>query len=1105
MSNTIIRASAGSGKTFRLSNEFLNVVFQSDKSVGQTLDTILASTFTRKAAGEITDRIFTKLADAALDPAKRKELEKHLHYPKSGDQEKTLQNILAELARNMYRLRVGTLDAYFNKIATAFSLELGLPPGWTMLDQTEYPRLIDEAVREVFSESRRSDAKRLLHLLQKGEEKANMMNDLVALADAMLPLVRVTTQDAWEHETPKRLEPHTHDLVSATEIDEILKRLEAITDDQLPRTRENEPRKNYMSAREKLKIAISSQDWPAFLKLTLVKNVIPTLNDPTAPCVYDNADVREEAPELFDIVTKLLPHAKSILIKILIGQTRSTYGLLKMVAEKLDVILERERKFRYEDITRRIADYGFKNRLDSLQHRLNAETRHLLLDEFQDTSLPQWTILEPLALKTTGDKNGTYFCVGDEKQSIYSWRGGEAAIFGSMKNRLRQELQDTKIDEETLEVTRRCAKPIIETVNELFEKIQYSDTVCRASEKAGACWQNRFKLHDTANEKPGYCVLEESPPKPKSAKKTNDPEEETGETKDTHLDYVVDRIERLIPLVRNNPDLPNGIGVLVTTNKFGAKIVSALSQRGIETAGNGAKLLQSPAVRHIISALTFAEHPGDTLARFHLAHGPLADKIGLNKLDDSICSHHIRNELVHRGYGAVVGDYIEALAVSCNAIEMERLEKLREIAWRFDEDAAGIRTRRFIDLVKEERIANHNAANVQVMTVYGAKGLEFDIVVLPELDDNIKGRTGSVPCVTKNIVTDDPASPVEFVLRYANEELQSVLPKEYQAVFESRIQREVEESLCVLYVAMTRAVRSLIMIVPYHEKNKNGSDKKSDGTNFASILRELPREKNPRSANILYEHGDPNWSHGVSETIMESFERTCDELTFHLKESPVLHHVPRITPSKLHETAAQMAPAKKEKASHNSDDAAIKGIALHACFEHGVEWLDDAQTPDESELRKRIEETLEGRKASFTAEEILDEFRSACRNPELIAALSRSRYFPDENPELERERRFAVWIKQEKIMRGSIDRLVVQRDASGAIVKIEIFDYKTGDSTDVVDALVENYRYQLDAYRQAVCELYGVKADIVETALVFTTLGKVVTIPPVQSNTRKKG
>ena len=245
MSNTIIRASAGSGKTFRLSNEFLNAVFQSDKPVGQTLDTILASTFTRKAAGEITDRIFTKLADAALDAAKRKELEKHLRYPQSGDPEKTLQNLLAELARNMYRLHVGTLDAYFNKIATAFSLELGLPPGWTMLDETEYPRLLDEAVREVFNESRRSDAKKLMHLLQKGEERANMMRDLVALAGTMLPLARETTQDAWEHETSTRLEPHTHDLLSAAEIDEVLKRLEAITDDQLPQTKENEPRKNY--------------------------------------------------------------------------------------------------------------------------------------------------------------------------------------------------------------------------------------------------------------------------------------------------------------------------------------------------------------------------------------------------------------------------------------------------------------------------------------------------------------------------------------------------------------------------------------------------------------------------------------------------------------------------------------------------------------------------------------------------------------------------------------------------------------------------------------------------------------------------------------------
>ena len=84
-----------------------------------------------------------------------------------------------------------------------------------------------------------------------------------------------------------------------------------------------------------------------------------------------------------------------------------------------------------------------------------------------------------------------------------------------------------------------------------------------------------------------------------------------------------------------------------------------------------------------------------------------------------------------------------------------------------------------------------------------------------------------------------------------------------------------------------------------------------------------------------------------------------------------------------------------------------------------------------------------------------------------------------------------------------MDRLVVQRNPSGAITRIEILDYKTGDSTSDIDSLIETYRQQLDSYRQAVCELYGVDANIVDTTLVFVTLGKVVPVPLTPKNLKR--
>ena len=1106
MSNTIIRASAGSGKTFRLSNEFLNVVFQSDKPIGPTLDSILASTFTRKAAGEITDRIFTKFADVALNTENQREkLSAFLNYPNSDDPDKTLQGLLAQLARNMYRLRVGTLDSYFNKIATAFSLELGLPPGWSMVDDAEYPRFLAEAVREVFNESKRNDARKLMHLFQKGEEKVGMMDELVDLAEKMLPLVRETTRNEWNHEAPERLGNCMSGLLTAEKIDQLLDRLENFPDGLLPQSGSGKNKKangHFRNAINGIAKSMAAENWDSILGSQLVKAVDAKIVDPGAVCEYQRKDVGEQGPELFNTIASVLGHVKSLKIKILVDQTRATYDLLEMVAEKLDAVMERERKFRFEDITRKIADYGFGTRLGSLQHRLNAETKHLLLDEFQDTSPAQWSILEPLAIRTADDENGTYFCVGDEKQAIYSWRGGEAAIFGSMKNRLKQGRPSLRIKETTEETTHRCAQPIVDAVNTLFQniadllkKVQNPENVRETFTKAGLLWQGlsdaegRFKKHATENKRPGYCTLEESPFVKEELQKLSRAEL-SAEREKAHIRYVADRIAGLLPIVQSNPNLKEGIGVLVTKNNFGAKIVSALKERDIEVTGKGSSLLQSPAVRHIVSALVFAEHPGDTVARFHLAHGPLADAIKLDQLHDHECSQNIRDRLVNRGYGAVIGDYVKVLADSCNTVELERLEKLREVAYRFDEVSTGVRTRRFIDMIEKEPVSNDNAAKVQVMTIHAAKGLEFDIVVLPQLDEPLQGHTSNVKYVKSHKIPNDPTSSVDFVLRYIGKDLQDMLPANYRAVFEQRVQREVEQSLCKLYVAMTRALRMLVMIVPQREE-------KEYGTTLENVLRELPPPSAPSLPNILYENGDPTW-HGngdIIETIKECSATGPDVLEFKLDKTVVPHHVPRIVPSNLHEKIKPTNDAKQEKSVRNSEDAALKGTLIHACFEN-VEWLDDDGF-HEDELRELIDDMLEGRTASLKTCDVIAEFRKACQNREIIDALSRSRYLPDREPELERERRFAVWIDHE-IMRGSIDRLVVQRDSAKKITKIEILDYKTGDATDDINVLVETYREQLAAYRRAACELYDVDATDVETTLVFVTLGKVVTVQAKQ-------
>ena len=136
------------------------------------------------------------------------------------------------------------------------------------------------------------------------------------------------------------------------------------------------------------------------------------------------------------------------------------------------------------------------------------------------------------------------------------------------------------------------------------------------------------------------------------------------------------------------------------------------------------------------------------------------------------------------------------------------------------------------------------------MTVHQAKGLEFDIVVLPELDARLVGQTPQIV-----LGREGPAGEIEHVLRYVPRELRALLPERFCRLFDDHQRRVAEESLCVLYVALTRAVHALHMIVAPSAENE-----KSLHATFSGVLRAaLTGGGKLAPRTIAYENGDPQW------------------------------------------------------------------------------------------------------------------------------------------------------------------------------------------------------------------------------------------------------
>ena len=502
----------------------------------------------------------------------------------------------------------------------------------------------------------------------------------------------------------------------------------------------------------------------------------------------------------------------------------------------------------------------------------------------------------------------------------------------------------------------------------------------------------------------------------------------------------------------------------------------------------------------ILSLLTLADHPGDTTARFHIATSPLAQHVELTDHTNSPAAWRLaektRRRLVVEGYGPVLDGWAKELAAVCDRREVSRLEQLVEMAYGY-EDRATTRPGDFVALVEQQKVEDPTSARVRVMTVHQAKGLQFDIVVLPELDVRIGGQPPEIVAGCPK-----PAAQIERVCRYVSKDLRAILPAEFQRMFAAHEERVIEESLCLLYVALTRAVHSLHLVIAPSKSNE-----RSVPYTFAGVLRTALVGSNPVApATVLYEHGEADWSKSmVAAKPYVAKEVTPRPMSLSQRPKQPTRGLDHRSPSRLEGSGRiNLAQQLRLERSQTLD----RGTLLHAWFEQ-ISWLEDGE-PDDDTLR-RIACKLKMDHLDFA--DLVTQFRTAIRKPAVGSALRLTTYRQAVNHgggcqvhaeagtkmprwELRRERSFAVR-DGDVILSGTFDRLVVLYDGNRA-VGADVLDYKSDDLKDddprAVDARVGQYRPQLEAYRRAAARLLGLEPDSVSARLLFVGPGIIRSI-----------
>ena len=366
-----------------------------------------------------------------------------------------------------------------------------------------------------------------------------------------------------------------------------------------------------------------------------------------------------------------------------------------------------------------------------------------------------------------GDRLNSFFCVGDAKQAIYGWRGGIAEIFDAVPD----EIPD--IAEAPLNQSRRSWPAIIETVNTMFSTLPTLNDL-EEHEEPIRQWCERFNEHETAFDSEPEANQRSYARLLVSEDTAPDEKKDADEKKRMHNAFVADEIVRL---ARASPGCT--IGVLTRTNKAASRLAFELRRRGVPASEEGGSAIaDSPAVLAMLSLLQLTDHPGDTASRFHLATSPLGPIVGLNTHASSFealfVSRKVRRWLAEDGYGETLQSLTERIIDQCSMRDVVRLRQVIELGWKFDAHPTA-RTRDFIALIESERVEAPTEDLVRVMTIHKSKGLEFDIVVLPEL--NHQGAWKRVAWAA-----DDMTEAPDRVCMHLKRVAQEILPPEFREV-----------------------------------------------------------------------------------------------------------------------------------------------------------------------------------------------------------------------------------------------------------------------------------------------------------------------------------
>ena len=1041
----VVDALAGAGKTYKLTNRYLELI-----AMGADPNSILATTFSKKAAGEIRDRIIETIATAVLDEEKRDELSRCV--PQLDHSQEGCSAMLRTILSNLHRLEIGTIDSFFIRTARVFGDEMGFSPEWKILDELQEGSVLHEGVVNLL---RTNDLEKISNSIQQASTSTTVpvTETIRKIAKVAYDIIRNAGTSPWQWgEVAETLNP--------PQLEKIISDAQLVQSDKSGQL--NTFRKDLARAEE--------SDWREFLTTGLPVGIL------NGSYTYSSQDID---PKLSAALQPLIEHASAVILNRLLEKNAGIVTLMSSFNDAWSAVKHDRGLYRFDDVTHYLGRCTELTDLQELAYRLDSSIDHLLIDEFQDTSLPQWEILKLLVDEIVdAPSDRSLFFVGDPKQSLYGFRGGEPHLLRSLPKLLG-------VESEVLEVSWRCSPTVLDLVNQVFLGVTTANLLLDHSEEGIESWSNSFEIHKSAREDQfGVAQIHTT---------------KSDITRKPSLEFTIEKVSEIVRSIHTEcPHASIGVLVRKNTKQQIQRIVHSLrshsTQPVIASEHRGNPLTDSPQVTTILSALLLADHPGHTSALFHVSTSLLGKKFNLqpstNRVDADKLSTELRSRLSKEGYANVVYDLAVPLFQEASSRDQLRLWQLIELAETYSPDET-LRPSDFVEFVKKKKVPDPTSSQVQVMTVHASKGLGFDAVVLCDLDQSLWESSDLL------MEYDQICEPPVRVSAKENEQFSPFISG-LQPMWETCKSNQVEGALSLLYVAMTRAKHALHLVIPPRPANpESKKPTPSKAKTFDRLLRQaIGLDEFLKEDSVVWESSlnQTDWMNTIKPTQATQRATKIDQIQF-AESVGGKRAIATTSPSSLQGGGKTNIASRFSKKTNIALD---RGTVVHGWFEE-ILWL--SETPPSIEALVATAPKLEAsRLTSNTVEAAAESFLNAIQNEHIQTLLKE----PTEDVSVFREQEFILRIdkdtslggelmKENTDINGTIDRLVVYRDANGNPIRAEVIDWKTDrfEASTTLPQLVEEYAPQLASYRLATAKLLNIEVDEVKALLAFAMEGCV--------------